>query len=138
MALGDVFQQLPSALRDQVEGYVRFVSDISEDLFQARHIERSTDEQQQTLLTVAAAWRLWEAVDSQYWLLVSSLALLEREGVSELAVGRNRYSRRSRQFRDMTALRDDLVALFGRLGLDEIRSIFTLNEITDFAIEQVG
>jgi hypothetical protein len=131
VALDEFLRVLPAAVQQQVDGYVRFVDDISSELFAEQQVRRPSDAQHNTLLTMAAAWKLWRLVDSQYWILSNSLDLLRESDVHEVAIGSSRYSRSSGSFRSLGTLRSQLAALLAQLDLGDLTDMYRLSDADD-------
>lgn len=135
MAVTDVLAALPPAMQEQVEGYARFVTEVSDEVFLEQQVPRPTPGQRQTLLTLAVAWKLWRSIDSQYTLLNNSLNLLGASGVSEIAAGGNSYYRGSATFGTLRRLRVDFLTMLGAVDLSELTRLRRLSEVVQLAIQ---
>lgn len=138
MALNEVMEGLPFAMREQVEGYVRFVEDVLDELLAEQQVRHPTAAQRATAMTLATLWKLWRSVDAQYWLLRNSLDLLRESGVREIAVGGSRYSEESDRFQALVRLRTDFVVLLRRLDLGELSSIHRLSDVIELSVDRAG
>lgn len=126
---------MPSVFQDQIEGYVRFVDDVADELFADHRQRPPTDDQRERFLTLATVWRIWQSVDTQYWLLSNSLELLRAAGVDEVSVGSGRYSSRSTTFETLASLRSALLDLLGDLELQDLPAIHRVGDLVERSLD---
>lgn len=104
---------LPWALRVDLDGYLRSV-DFARDAIYREAAVSQDEVPPDTLLFFAGAWRLWNLVDGQHWIVQNSLALGADHGVARIRSGSAVYAQGSEDVRDIKRLRTDLSRFFAR------------------------
>jgi hypothetical protein len=86
-----VTSQLPVALRQELEGYLRTLQAVESEIYReavATHKEVPRDE----FLLVVVIWRLYSQVEGQRWVMQNSLEIANEFGAGGFRAGRLRFS----------------------------------------------
>lgn len=86
-----VTAQLPVALRQELEGYLRNLQEVESEIYReadTTHKEVPKDE----FLLVVVIWRLYSQVEGQRWVMQNSLEIAKDFGAGGFRAGRLRFS----------------------------------------------
>jgi len=137
--LRSLLTELPRSLAEEIEGYSSSVSDAYSAIASEVGVPRNQREELEGEFVFAAAIRrLWTLLDTQYWILSHSLGLLASQDVGTVRLGGTRYSRDSRAFRDVRALRDDLQSVVRGLGIEPHVNAPSLSDLASILMEERG
>lgn len=133
----DLVDLLPWSLRRDTERYLTSVRDNGREIFHEARV-RYTAQRLEDLLLLAAVQKVWATINTQAWIVDSSLQLLgpgpndtgEVNDVSALQLGRATYSRRSPEYLGLQRLRAELDSALRRM---EIRDIIRRASLVDLA-----
>jgi hypothetical protein len=93
-ALQRVTHELPYALRQDIEGYVRTLDAAQPEIY--ADAETTTEQvSPEEFLFFAGVWRLWAQVDGQRWIVKNSLDIALGYGATGISAGAFSYSRGS-------------------------------------------
>jgi len=90
-ALEKTTSQLPGALRQEIEGYLRTLVEVESEIYrevETTHKEIPRDE----FLLVVVIWRLYSQVEGQRWVMQNSLEIAKGFGAGGFRAGRLRFS----------------------------------------------
>ena len=123
-----MIRPLPWTLREQIENYVRTVSDAAPAIFEEAELEL-TPKALDDFLFAAGLRKLWDLVESQYVMLSSALGLVEPHGVQRVDVGRRAFSRESETYENIRRIRMGLYQRLVALEVFPIVAARTLSEV---------
>jgi len=98
-----VTSQLPYALRQEVEGYIRTVQDAEAEIYGEADVTRQEVSSEYFLL-VTTVWRLYSQVEGQRWVMQNSLEVAREFGASGISAGRFQFASGSEDFKEMREL----------------------------------
>src|SRR5579883_2865601 len=138
-AIQRVTNQLPAALRDNVNGYVDAVEDAIPDIERQAGVRVGADRVDEFLLLVAVR-RIWSAINTQYWTMNDCIEIAARsqagrvgpetETVRGFRLGRDEISPNSAPVRESQTLRQEFDALLAQHDLRHLVSeSTTLSEL---------
>lgn len=133
----DLVELLPWSLRRDTERYLASVRENATEIFHQAGVTYSS-QRLDALLLLAAVQKLWATVNTQAWIVDSSLGLLDQERmglnraarVEGLRLGRSTYTRTSSEYLSLQQLRADLDKTLRRL---EIRDVVRRASLVDLA-----
>ena len=97
-----VTDELPHALRQDVEGYVHTLEFVWREIY-ADADTRPEQVHQDHFLFFAGVWRIWGHISGQRWIIQNSLDVAAEYGVAAISAGGYIYSSNSE---DVTEIRD--------------------------------
>lgn len=71
--LEELFGELPTALREQLLAFSTYAEDSFEEICDALGVSGVSDQVERNFDMLATVWRLWQVVNGQYSLMMSSL-----------------------------------------------------------------
>jgi len=90
-SLTRVTAELPFALRQDIEGYIRTLDAAQRDIYADAEVK--TDEvPSEDFLFFAGIWRLWTQIDGQRWIVRNSLQIATEFGARGISAGGFSYS----------------------------------------------
>jgi hypothetical protein len=133
----DLVDLLPWSLRRDTERYLGAVRDNGREIFHQARVGY-TPQRLEQLLLLAAVQKVWATINTQAWIVDSSLRLIaeglrDHAGASDpqgLQLGRATYSRTSDEYVGLQRLRAELDRTLRRL---EIRDLIRKSSLNDLA-----
>jgi hypothetical protein len=120
-----------------VEEYVRVVNELQPLIFEEAGLGSSPNLRDEFIF-MAGLRKLWHIVDSQYRLLEGALTLTEDQGVSEIAIGGSKYSRRAESYRVIRRLRAETFAKLVELEIFPLVEAESLHSLAFLVSEQTA
>lgn len=115
--LSEVISDLPYSLQEQVLSYARSVEVAAPDIVRESGV-RATHVHTDALIFIAGLRKLYSIVDSNYWVLDNTGALLERQHAQfSVRVGGADLSRDSQYHRSLVVLRRELIDILSEQNL---------------------
>ena len=116
--LNSLLQELPSPLRDDVEGYSLSVQAAAPSILREARV-RPTKKSVERLVFFGAVRYLWLLVSGQYWLLDNSLSLMKAEEFNAYQVGAARFGRDGKAYEQLRGLFEEFEKKIEDLELTE-------------------
>jgi hypothetical protein len=119
-ALEKTTSQLPVALRQELEGYLRTLQEVEPEIYReaaTTHKEVPRDE----FLLVVVIWRLYSQVEGQRWVMQNSLDIASGFGAGGFRAGRLRFSGTSDDTAELQELHRSFDRWLRQQKLDFIR-----------------
>lgn len=117
--VSEITSELPWSMRSALEGYTAAVNDARFEIF-ADTKTQYTKELYDEFIFLVTVQRLWSLVESQYWILSNSLKLLRESGADAMQVGSTDFHTKSKFFKQLRSLRNELDLLLRREQLSMI------------------
>jgi hypothetical protein len=115
-----VTSQLPFALRQDIEGYLRTLQDARVEIY--REVDVTTKEvPTEQWLLLATIWRLYTQVEGQRWVVHNSLEIAGEYGAVGISAGRFRYSKGSDDVNEIRELQKSFERWLHRRDLDFLK-----------------
>lgn len=119
-SLEAVTSQLPYALRQEVEGYIRTVQDAEAEIYREADVTRQEVSSEYFLL-VTTVWRLYSQVEGQRWVMQNSLEVAREFGASGISAGRFRFASGSDDLGEMRELHQSFERWIDRRDLNFVK-----------------
>jgi hypothetical protein len=132
--LEELFGELPTPLREQLLAFSTYAEDSFEEICDALGVSRDSEQVERDFDRLATIWRLWQVVNGQYSLMMSSLRLLDTVNAVSFQLGRWQYSRSSEQVRMLTDLRSGFITALSAGGIGEVATMNTLRDVALYAL----
>jgi hypothetical protein len=102
-SVASVTSQLPFALRQDTEGYLRTLQDAQPEIYREAEVTTKEIPTEQFLL-LTTVWRLYTQVEGQRWVVQNSLEIAGEYGAKGISAGRFRYSSGSDEVTEIRVL----------------------------------
>ena len=132
--LEELFGELPAALREQLLAFSNYAEDSFKEICDALGVSGASNQAEQDFDRLATVWRLWQVVNGQYSLMMSSLRLLDTVTAVSFQLGRSQYSRGSERVRMLTDLRSGFLTALSAGGIGEVATMDTLRDVALYAL----